>query len=65
MQVVVALVALPSVALLLALASRLEDGLRARASSLPSPAALPPGPLVVAAGQAVTERLVEGLADGV
>lgn len=46
MQVVVALVALPLVALLMALATRLEDGLRSRASSRParSPLALTAGP---------------------
>jgi hypothetical protein len=46
MQVLVALVALPFVALLLALASRLEDGLRARATarSNPEPLALTAGP---------------------
>jgi hypothetical protein len=38
MQVLVALVALPTVAVLLALASRLEDGLRAAAGSDPPPA---------------------------
>ena len=54
MQVVVAVIALPLVALLLVLASRLEDGLRTAASS-GSPLALPPGPLAV----------VEGLPDGV
>jgi hypothetical protein len=63
MQVVVALMALPLVAALLALASRLEDGLRVRASSHPMPA-LPAGPLaVVAAGDGVAERFADGLAD--
>jgi hypothetical protein len=47
MQIVIALVALPAVALLLALASRLEDGLRAQAYARPphalDPWALPAG----------------------
>ena len=42
MQVLVALVALPFVALLLALASRLEDGLRARATARSDPRAARP-----------------------
>ncbi|HYY10845.1 MAG TPA: hypothetical protein VE781_07885 [Kineosporiaceae bacterium] len=46
MQILVALVALPAVALLLALASRLEDGLRAAARPRRAPLALPPGPTV-------------------
>ena len=64
MQVVVALAALPLVALILALVSRLEDGLRAPASAPAdgSPLALPPGPLAVAAAaDAVVERVVEGI----
>jgi hypothetical protein len=44
MQIVVAFIALPAVALLLALASRLEDGLRAAARPVTAPLALPPGP---------------------
>ena len=44
MQILIALVALPAVALLLALASRLEDGLRAAARSRRAPLALPAGP---------------------
>jgi hypothetical protein len=44
MQILVAFIALPAVALLLALASRLEDGLRAPARPRPAPVALPPGP---------------------
>ena len=42
MQIFVALVALPAVALLLALASRLEDGLRAATRPRSAPLALPP-----------------------
>jgi hypothetical protein len=49
MQIVIALVALPAVALLLALASRLEDGLRAKAYTRPAqaldPSALTAGEL--------------------
>lgn len=41
MQIVVAFIALPAVALLLALASRLEDGLRAPARPRTAPLALP------------------------
>ena len=44
MQILVAFIALPAVALLLALASRLEDGLRAAAGPTRAPLALPPGP---------------------
>ncbi len=44
MQILIALIALPAVALLLALASRLEDGLRAAARPRRAPLALPPGP---------------------
>jgi hypothetical protein len=49
MQILVAFIALPAVALLLALASRLEDGLRAAARPGSGPLALPPGPTAVAA----------------
>jgi hypothetical protein len=45
MQILVALVALPAVALLLALASRLEDGLRAPARPRTAPVALPAAPI--------------------
>jgi hypothetical protein len=44
MQILVAFIALPAVALLLALASRLEDGLRAPARPRMAPLALPPAP---------------------
>ena len=44
MQILVAFIALPAVALLLALASRLEDGLRAPAPPRMGPLALPPAP---------------------
>ena len=44
MQILIALIALPAVALLLALASRLEDGLRAAAGPRRAPLALPAGP---------------------
>jgi hypothetical protein len=44
MQILVALVALPAVALLLALASRLEEGLRAAPGPRRAPLALPDGP---------------------
>jgi len=45
MQILVALVALPAVALLLALASRLEEGLRAAAAGpRRAPLALPASP---------------------
>ena len=47
MQILVAFIALPAVALLLALASRLEDGLRAPART--APVALPPGPIATPA----------------
>ena len=49
MQILVAFIALPAVALLLALASRLEDGLRAAARPGRGPLALPPGPTAVPA----------------
>lgn len=49
MQILVAFIALPAVALLLALASRLEDGLRAPARPSRAPLALPPGPSAVPA----------------
>ena len=49
MQILLALVALPLVALLLALASRLEDGLRAAARPTRAPLALPAGPTAVPA----------------
>ena len=49
MQILVALVALPAVALLLALASRLEDGLWAPARPGRAPLALPAGPTVTPA----------------
>ena len=49
MQILVAFIALPAVALLLALASRLEDGLRAAASPTRAPLALPPGPTATSA----------------
>jgi hypothetical protein len=49
MQILVACIALPAVALLLALASRLEDGLGAPARSRRAPLALPPGPTAVPA----------------
>jgi hypothetical protein len=42
MQTLVAFIALPAVALLLALASRLEDGLRVAARPRGAPLALPP-----------------------
>jgi hypothetical protein len=48
-QILVALVALPAVALLLALASRIEDGLRAPARPRRGPLALPPGPSAIPA----------------
>ncbi len=44
MQILIALIALPAVALILALASRLEDGLRSAARPRRAPLALPPGP---------------------
>jgi hypothetical protein len=44
MQILIAFIALPAVALLLALASRLEDGLRAPARPSRAPLALPPAP---------------------
>jgi hypothetical protein len=44
MQILVAFFALPAVALLLALASRLEDGLWAPAHPRTAPLALPAGP---------------------
>ena len=44
MQMFVAFVALPAVALAVALASRLEDGLRAPARPHRAPLALPAGP---------------------
>jgi hypothetical protein len=47
MQILVAFIALPAVALLLALASRLEDGLGAPARPGRAPLALPPGPTAV------------------
>ena len=47
MQIFVAFIALPAVALLLALASRLEDGLGAAARQRRAPLALPPGPSVI------------------
>jgi hypothetical protein len=49
MQILVALVALPAVALLLALASRLEDGLRSPARPRRPPLVLPPGPTAIPA----------------
>ena len=49
MQILVALVALPGVALLLALASRLEDGLWAPVRPGRAPLALPAGPTVTPA----------------
>jgi hypothetical protein len=49
MQIFLALVALPLVALLLALASRLEDGLRAAGRPDRGPLALPAGPTAVPA----------------
>ena len=44
MQILVAFIALPAVALLLALASRLEDGLRAATRPRSAPLIPPPAP---------------------
>ena len=54
MQILIALVALPLVALLLALASRLEDGLRAAARPVRAPLALTAGPTAVPAEPGLT-----------
>ena len=49
MQILVAFIALPAVALLLALASRLEDDLRAPVRPRQTPVALPPGSIAIPA----------------
>ena len=54
MQILVALVALPLVAFVMALASRLEDGLMAAARPQRAPLALPAGPTATPADPALS-----------
>ncbi len=60
MQILVALVALPAIALLLALASRLEEGLRTASRPRLAPLALPPAPPVTPAEPGVSKAAPPG-----